>query len=65
MSSTVSVDIREIKEVRIGIDSKDFERQKPELMKIDQFDRICFVVYYGSEFKLKSLSVAGTLSFLT
>ena len=55
----LSVDIREIREVRIGTDSKDFDKQKPELMKIDQFDQICFVVYYGSDFKLKSLSVAG------
>ena len=54
--SLVAVDIREIKEVRIGTDSKDFERQQLELRKIDQF---CFVVYYGSEFKLKTLSVAG------
>ena len=55
--SLVSVDIREIKEVRIGTDSKDFERQQVELKKIDQF---CFIVFYGSEFKLKTLSVAGT-----
>lgn len=50
------VDIREIKEVREGTDSKDFERQHMELKKIDQF---CFVVFYSSEFKLKTLSVAG------
>ena len=52
-----SVDIREIKEVREGIGSKDFERQPEELRKLDQF--CCFVIYYGSEFKLKTLSVAG------
>ena len=52
----ISVDIREIKEVRVGTDSKDFERQQVELRKIDQF---CFVVYYGSDFKLKTLSVSG------
>lgn len=51
------VDIREIKEVREGIGSKDFERQPEELRKLDQF--CCFVIYYGTEFKLKTLSVAG------
>lgn len=53
-----AVDIREIKEVREGTDSRDFERQQGELKKIDQF---CFVIYYTSEFKLKTLSVAGDL----
>ena len=52
-----AVDIREIKEVREGTESKDFERQQVELKKIDQF---CFVIYYTSEFKVKTLSVAGT-----
>ena len=50
------VDIRDIKMVREGTDSKDFERQPLELRKIDQF---CFVVYFGNEFRLKTLSVAG------
>lgn len=50
------VDIREVTEVREGTESKDFERQQVELRKIDQF---CFVIYYTSEFKLKTLSVAG------
>ena len=57
----ITVDIREIKEVRVGTDSKDFERQQLELRKIDQF---CFIVYYGSEFKLKTLSVAGTTQYM-
>ena len=52
------VDIREIQEIREGINSKDFERSPGELEKIDQ--QCCFIVYYGMEFKLKSLSVAGT-----
>lgn len=50
------VDIREIKEVREGTDSKDFERQQVELRKIDQY---CFVVHFSMEFKIKTLSVAG------
>lgn len=57
MTTLLAVDIREIKEIREGTDSKDFERQQGELKKIDQF---CFVVFYSSEFKLKTLSVAGT-----
>ena len=52
-----AVDIREIREVREGIGSKDFERQPEELRKLDQF--CCFVIYYGPDFKLKTLSVAG------
>ena len=51
-----AVDIREIREVREGTDSKDFEKQQVELKKIDQF---CFIIYYTSEFKVKTLSVAG------
>ena len=51
------VDIREIQEIREGINSKDFERSPGELEKIDQ--QCCFIVYYGMDFKLKSLSVAG------
>ena len=38
------------------MDSKDFDIQQLELDRIDKF---CFVVYYGSEFNLKTLSVAG------
>jgi phosphatidylinositol phospholipase C gamma-1 len=52
-----SIDIREIKEIRDGIGSKDFERQPEELRKIDQF--CCFVIYHGCDFKLKTLSVAA------
>ena len=51
-----AVDIREIKEVREGYDFKDFERQRIELKKMDQFR---FTIYYTSEFKLKTLSVVG------
>ena len=51
------VDIREIKEVREGISSKDFERQPDETKKVDQY--CCFVIYYGTEFRLTTLSVAG------
>lgn len=50
------VDIREIKEVRVGTDSKDFDLQQLEL---DQIGKCCFVIFYGSEFNLKTLSVTG------
>ncbi len=52
-----TVDIREVREIREGITSRDFERQPDELRKIDPY--CCFVIYYGAEFKLKTLSVAG------
>ena len=44
--------------MRVGSDSKDFDVQQLEQEKINQF---CFAVYYGSEFNLKTLSVAGKL----
>lgn len=50
------VDIHEIKEVRVGTDSKDFDMQQLELEEIGKF---CFTIYYGSEFNLKTLSVTG------
>ena len=52
----LTVDIREIKEVHVGMDSQDFDAQQLELEK---FYKNCFAVYYGSEFNLKTLSVAG------
>lgn len=52
-----TVEIREVKEVRIGKQSKDFEKWPEEAKKIENLR--CFVVYYGSEFRLKTLSIAG------
>lgn len=52
-----AVDIREIKEVRFGKQSKDFEKWPEEAKKMEHLR--CFVVYYGSEFKLRALSIAG------
>lgn len=51
-----TVDLREIKEVRLGKGSKDFEKWVEDAKKIDMMK--CFVVYYGSEFKLKALSIS-------
>ncbi|XP_066996227.2 1-phosphatidylinositol 4,5-bisphosphate phosphodiesterase gamma-1 [Anabrus simplex] len=52
-----AVDLREVKEVRMGKNSKDFERS-PEDAK--GMDNLCFVVFYGMEFMLKTLSVAAS-----
>lgn len=46
------IDIREIKEVRTGKRSKDFERSGSEMLS----SSCCFVILYGSEFNLQSLS---------
>lgn len=50
-----TVDIMEIKEVRPGKNSKDFERAKAVRQKED----CCFTVLYGSNFVLSTLSLAG------
>uniref|UniRef100_A0AAQ4NQ05 1-phosphatidylinositol 4,5-bisphosphate phosphodiesterase gamma n=1 Tax=Gasterosteus aculeatus aculeatus TaxID=481459 RepID=A0AAQ4NQ05_GASAC len=51
------VDIREIRELRLGKGSRDFERYPEEARKLDTAH--CFIVLYGLEFRLKTLSVAG------
>lgn len=58
-----SLELREVKEVRLGKASKEFEKWHDESKTVD-FTK-CFVVYYGSEFKLRSLSVVGEcMSFI-
>jgi len=52
-----AVDIREIKEVRRGKQSKDFEKWAEEGRNFEVGR--CFVVYYGKEFNLKCLSVVS------
>lgn len=54
------VEMREIKEIRTGKYSKDFEKWPEEAKKIENLR--CFIILYGSEFKLKSLSIAGKLN---
>lgn len=54
-----SVDIMEIKEIRPGKNSKDFERAKAVRQKED----CCFTILYGTQFVLSTLSVAGGCSF--
>lgn len=52
-----TVEMREIKEIRVGKQSKDFEKWPEDAKKIENLR--CFVVYYGSEFRLKTLSISG------
>uniref|UniRef100_A0A672JBT2 Phosphoinositide phospholipase C n=1 Tax=Salarias fasciatus TaxID=181472 RepID=A0A672JBT2_SALFA len=53
------IDIREIKEIRPGQKSRDFERYvEDSAARLDQAH--CFVILYGTEFRLKSLSLAAT-----
>lgn len=51
------VDLRDAKEVRFGRKSKEFDRWPDELKKFEATK--CFVLLYGNEFKLKTLSVVG------
>uniref|UniRef100_A0A3B3C9A1 1-phosphatidylinositol 4,5-bisphosphate phosphodiesterase gamma n=1 Tax=Oryzias melastigma TaxID=30732 RepID=A0A3B3C9A1_ORYME len=51
------VDIREIRELRLGKGSRDFERYPEEARKLDPAH--CFIVLYGVEFRLRTLSVAA------
>ena len=53
------MNINEIKEIRPGKISRDFERMQEEARKVDSL--VCFSVFYGNEFNLKVLSVAGKL----
>ncbi|CAB3226150.1 unnamed protein product [Arctia plantaginis] len=52
-----ALDIRDIKEVRVGKSSKDFERWPDETKKLDNSK--CFTIFYGSEFKLRAASFAA------
>lgn len=54
-----ALDIRDIKEVRVGKSSKDFERWPEETKRLENSK--CFTIYYGTEFKLRSASFAGNL----
>lgn len=53
-----ALDIRCIKEVRLGKCAKDFERWIDESKRLETSK--CFTIFYGSEFKLRSASFAGT-----
>uniref|UniRef100_A0A8D2P2E6 1-phosphatidylinositol 4,5-bisphosphate phosphodiesterase gamma n=1 Tax=Zosterops lateralis melanops TaxID=1220523 RepID=A0A8D2P2E6_ZOSLA len=51
------IDIREIKEIRLGKNSRDFERYPEDARKLDF--TMCFIILYGMDFRLRTLSVAG------
>ncbi|KAK2162254.1 hypothetical protein LSH36_101g04011 [Paralvinella palmiformis] len=53
------VDIREIREIRPGKNSKEFERMKEDADARRYSSELCFVVFYGSDFCLKALSLAA------
>lgn len=55
------VDLMEIKEIRPGKNSKDFERGKASRQK----DDVCFTVFYGTQFVLSTLSLAGIVFCFT
>ncbi|XP_075990580.1 small wing phospholipase C gamma 1 isoform X3 [Anticarsia gemmatalis] len=57
-----ALDIRDIKEVRGGKYSKDFERWPDESKKLETTK--CFTIYYGCEFKLRGASFAGIVAFV-
>ncbi|XP_030750382.1 1-phosphatidylinositol 4,5-bisphosphate phosphodiesterase gamma-1 isoform X2 [Sitophilus oryzae] len=52
-----TIDLTEIKEVRLGKNSKDFEKWPDEARSKEA--KKCFVVFYGNEFKLRVLSIAA------
>ena len=57
------VDIREIREVRKDNNSKDFRNFPDEFKKVETDQT--FVILYGGEFNLKSLSLAGECVYVT
>lgn len=57
-----ALDIRDIKEVRVGKSSKDFERWPEESKRLESSK--CFTIYYGTEFKLRAASFAGNIYFV-
>ncbi|XP_068228881.1 1-phosphatidylinositol 4,5-bisphosphate phosphodiesterase gamma-1 isoform X1 [Palaemon carinicauda] len=56
-SSEIITSLFDVKEVRPGKNSKDFEKWPDEARREDKGK--CFIVCYGKEFKLKTLSVAA------
>lgn len=54
------IDFRDIKDVRSGANTKLFERWPDEAKKANESQ--CFVIWYGSTFRLKSLSCVGMSS---
>ena len=59
---SVSACLREVKEIRTGKNSRDFDKWPEDSKKADS--RVCFIVFFGSDFKLKTLSVVGEFDTL-
>ena len=57
MVLSCTVDFREVKDIRPGKISKDFDKWPDEAKRYENSK--CFVVFYGSEFRLSTLSIAG------
>lgn len=51
------MDLHQVKEVRSGKNSKDFDRWADETRKYQNHE--CFVILYGKKFTLKTLSCVG------
>lgn len=54
-----ALEIKDVKEVRVGKSSKDFDRWPEETKRLETSK--CFTIYYGTEFKLRSASFSGKL----
>ncbi|XP_071092078.1 1-phosphatidylinositol 4,5-bisphosphate phosphodiesterase gamma-1-like isoform X1 [Haliotis cracherodii] len=52
-----TVNLREVREIRSGKNSKEFDKWLEDSRKADT--KACFTLFYGSDFKLKSLSVVA------
>ncbi|KAF7987870.1 hypothetical protein HCN44_003733 [Aphidius gifuensis] len=53
-----SIEIREIKYIVVGKSSKEFDKWPKDSKKIENLR--CFIIYYGSEFQLKTLSASAS-----
>jgi len=47
------------KKICVGKNSKDFEKWPDDSKRMENMK--CFVVFYGLEFRLKTLSIAGMI----
>lgn len=56
---SITVNVREIKEVRLGTQSRDFDKRDEDMKKFGVDPACCFVILYGQEFKLKMISLVG------
>ncbi|KAK8405210.1 hypothetical protein O3P69_001643 [Scylla paramamosain] len=57
-TSEIITSLADIKEVRAGQGSRDFKKWS-DTKEAPKHENTCFVIYYGKEFKLRSLSIAA------